>query len=472
MDNTKELHAIKRSKYFNKYYYYILHPSVLFSGLSAAKHYLLIGWKKNYNPSTRFNTCSYLDINTDVRAAGLNPLVHYELYGKHEKRDRFQKFKLLKIALNCKLFKRNAILMADAIHDKHTAPIDNFALFEYIMSLHQKDIKVYYILNKEYKYYSDIKRKYGKHIIPFDTHKTPMFLSRLFFLCFRLRYVLDSFDIFYVLFGNIFVRSKYTDIIFTQHGITFFKKYYIRPDVYGQLHLNKTVVSNNVEYNIFKELGLYKPVNIIKSGLFRWDLLNEKSKTAKNKTIFVYFTYRHYLKQHPDILNTKYFKNIFSILNDKRLLSVMKRKHITFNLALHHALLRYIDKSQFKDFNINLVTEEDIGKIKRTACLLLTDYSSMCFEFLFQNKPVVFYRLDEEDFYNSERDCEYSRDMKLSDKLIFNVFKNQDKVVDKIIEYINNDFTMEPYYKKKASKFFYNKQNIRNNFYNYLKKNW
>ena len=285
--DEKELNAIKTSKYFNKYYYYILHPFVLFSGLSAAKHYLFIGWKKNYNPSTRFNTSMYLDVNPDVRTAGMNPLVHYELYGKYENRDRCQKFKLLKTALNCRFFKRNTILMADAIHDKHTAPIDNFALFEYIMTLNQKNIKVYYILNKEYEYYSDIKTKYGKHIIPFDSVRNPIFVLRLFFLCFKLRYVLDSFDIFYTLFGNIFVRSKYTDVIFTQHGITFFKKYYIRPDVYGQLHLNKTVVSNDVEYNIFRELGLYKPVNIIKSGLFRWDLLNEKGQASKNKTIFV-----------------------------------------------------------------------------------------------------------------------------------------------------------------------------------------
>jgi len=40
--------------------------------------------KGNYdskNPSTLFNTSKYLELNPDVAEAGMNPLLHFVLYG-------------------------------------------------------------------------------------------------------------------------------------------------------------------------------------------------------------------------------------------------------------------------------------------------------------------------------------------------------------------------------------------------------
>ena len=52
-----------------------------------AYHYLNEGWLKNYNPSIKFSTADYLINNPDIH--NINPLLHYEVFGKNEGRKAF-----------------------------------------------------------------------------------------------------------------------------------------------------------------------------------------------------------------------------------------------------------------------------------------------------------------------------------------------------------------------------------------------
>ena len=54
--------------------------------ISVIEHYLTIGWKKGLDPSKDFSTSFYLYANPDVERANVNPLLHYVLYGRDEKR--------------------------------------------------------------------------------------------------------------------------------------------------------------------------------------------------------------------------------------------------------------------------------------------------------------------------------------------------------------------------------------------------
>ncbi|MCS0503946.1 methyltransferase domain-containing protein [Ancylobacter mangrovi] len=55
----------------------------------AIEHYLTIGHAIGCNPSANFDGRAYLDANPDVRAANINPLLHYLVYGVHEGRSFF-----------------------------------------------------------------------------------------------------------------------------------------------------------------------------------------------------------------------------------------------------------------------------------------------------------------------------------------------------------------------------------------------
>lgn len=80
---NKDLDIIKNSSFFDFSWYKSTYPE---SKLNPVEHYYKIGWKKGFCPSPRFDGNKYLEVYKDVKDAGMNPLLHYELYGKYENR--------------------------------------------------------------------------------------------------------------------------------------------------------------------------------------------------------------------------------------------------------------------------------------------------------------------------------------------------------------------------------------------------
>ncbi|AWN43592.1 VCBS domain-containing protein [Methylobacterium durans] len=66
--------------------YLAANPDVAASGLDPLLHYHLFGWKEGRDPSLFFETTAYLAANPDVAAAGIDPLEHYLAYGRREGR--------------------------------------------------------------------------------------------------------------------------------------------------------------------------------------------------------------------------------------------------------------------------------------------------------------------------------------------------------------------------------------------------
>lgn len=54
------------------------------SNLELLKHFHQNGYKENRNPSEKFSILRYYRLRPDVKLLGVNPLVHYELFGKKE----------------------------------------------------------------------------------------------------------------------------------------------------------------------------------------------------------------------------------------------------------------------------------------------------------------------------------------------------------------------------------------------------
>ncbi len=75
--------TIENSPYFDSKWYESKYD---FDDVDPIDHYWKIGFALGYNPGPDFNTRDYYECNPDVEEFGLNPLVHYELYGRNEKR--------------------------------------------------------------------------------------------------------------------------------------------------------------------------------------------------------------------------------------------------------------------------------------------------------------------------------------------------------------------------------------------------
>lgn len=83
---TKEYKAIAKSKLFDAKWYLKQNPDVKASGMDPVLHYLKYGWKEGRNPSILFNGVKYLRRHKDVAAANINPLLHWIFFGQAENR--------------------------------------------------------------------------------------------------------------------------------------------------------------------------------------------------------------------------------------------------------------------------------------------------------------------------------------------------------------------------------------------------
>lgn len=83
--SVKQFHLLKSSHFFDTSWYMDEYcKDVNDSHLNPIVHYLLKGWKQNFNPSPLFDTKRYLDNYNDVKACGVCPLVHYLTVGVGE----------------------------------------------------------------------------------------------------------------------------------------------------------------------------------------------------------------------------------------------------------------------------------------------------------------------------------------------------------------------------------------------------
>jgi hypothetical protein len=55
--------------------------------MEPLQHYLTMGWREGFRPSTVFDPESYLALNPDVAAADTNPMLHYLETGYREGRN-------------------------------------------------------------------------------------------------------------------------------------------------------------------------------------------------------------------------------------------------------------------------------------------------------------------------------------------------------------------------------------------------
>jgi hypothetical protein len=86
-----DLNVIKYSYYFNERWYRKKYMgSIKDSDIEPAEHYLYIGFKDGNDPSPKFSTNGYFKLYCDILEGEINPLWHYEKYGKFEGRQVVQ----------------------------------------------------------------------------------------------------------------------------------------------------------------------------------------------------------------------------------------------------------------------------------------------------------------------------------------------------------------------------------------------
>lgn len=354
-----------------------------------------------------------------------------------------------------KRFKRKEIWL---VMERINVAGDNAEHFYKYLRKHQdENVKSWFVISKNSPDYEKMK-KIGP-VLPYRSvsHKIKSLLADKIISSQGEDNIVNQFDDDKMFMADLF-KFKYA---FLQHGI-------IKDDLSEWLHkfnknLDMFVTSAKPEYQSVLDCDYDYDESVVKlTGLPRYDNLYQRQ--APEKSILLLPTWRYSLAltmdnvtgeriYNPRFKYSSFFKFYQSLIQDERLIACLKKHGYTgkFYLHPHH-------HGQLKDFTDN----DCIRIIKGTIdyqkefvenALLVTDFSSVAFDFAYLKKPVIYAQFDLDTFYEGQvyqkGYFEYERDG------LGPVVYDYESTVNKIIEAVENGCQLEPKYEERIENFYY-----------------
>ena len=341
------------------------------------------------------------------------------------------------------------------ISERGTEAKDNgFCFFEYLCKNHP-EINARYVIDKkaageDYKKllpYEDRLIEYGG-----SEHKIAYILAS---------HAISSHAGFlepwsYRLYKLLLDRNDKKIFVFLQHGVIlhdlsdFVSKEKIRADLF--------ITTTKREFeSISSDIYGYNDGEVIQTGIARYDKLNEFK--LKNE-ILIMPTWRESIitpsykksdKRDVDLfINSEYYKRFNSLINNKRLESALKKNNIKLVFYPHYEIQPYLQC--FKKLNSELILaskeEYDVQGLLKSSKALVTDFSSIQFDFAYMRKPQVYYQFDSIEEHYKMGYFEYDRDG------FGPVYDKEEEVVDYLIELMESNFEIEKKYLERINKDF------------------
>jgi len=209
------------------------------------------------------------------------------------------------------------------------------------------------------------------------------------------------------IFRDLYHKPK---IIFLQHGV-------IKDDMSQTLNRFNTnfsgfITSTEAEYtSILSYPYFYSKKEVWKTGLPLFDELINNSQ----KIILIIPTWRQgFMHQEWDndkynmkwVLNTgfsqsKYFKKYYSLLHNKQLLEKCREYEYRIVFMPHPLLEPYAEAFTDLDHLLYWDSAKSYREAFAEGSILVTDYSSVAFEFAYLRKPILYYQFDKKEFYKT-----------------------------------------------------------------------
>jgi CDP-glycerol glycerophosphotransferase (TagB/SpsB family) len=212
------------------------------------------------------------------------------------------------------------------------------------------------------------------------------------------------------------------------------------------------------EYNfILNEFG-YNKTTAKYTGFARFDKFFDSTEKKKNKSVLVMPTWRRNADK-KNLVESDYFSTWQALLRNEELTALLERYGYSLNFYLHPLFQKYSNLFTSKNSRINICSSEnyDIQELLISSKLLVTDYSSVFFDFSFMNKPLIYYQFDKDYFQSSH----YKKGYFNYDKDGFGpVAYDVKSLMHYLEEYFANDCMLEDVYKKRSDDFFPLKDNL------------
>lgn len=251
-------------------------------------------------------------------------------------------------------------------------------------------------------------------------------------------------NVFYA-FRNIMRHQKR---IFMQHGILYHSG--LTDSIFINADFDSLIISTQFEKEVFPKDAR----EFIECILPRYSNYTKVQGHKINKILFSP-TWRTYLKNFKTggvkesvLIESDYYKNIIEFIQSKKLRNILEENNIELIINIHHTMSEYITE-KVKEYELSekiIINHGDysVNELIKECDMCITDYSSLFFDFIYQNKPVVHYLFDYEDYYtridNNKRKND-SFDIKRYKGSIY--AQNSVELIEKIQNIINNNIVYD-----------------------------
>lgn len=306
---------------------------------------------------------------------------------------------------------------------------------------------IFYVIDKSAPDYAAVK-EYGKNVISFMSFRYMIWLCAAQYListdAIRHFYIWDSPNSVYKV---LYQARKH--LIFLQHGVMGFKQCHRTFHKKGGNRMALFVVSSEYEREIICKYFEYDKEDVIVTGLPRWDVLKDKS-TTEHKEILFMPTWRSWLEYASEevFLESDYYKNYQSFLADPRLGRLLEEKQVTLNFYIHPKFREHIGQFAVDNDRIHLIPfgAQPLNELLMSCNMLVTDYSSVAWDVYYQEKPVVFYPFDLEQY-----EAVQGSYMDLRTEAFGTVVYHKDELFAQLAKYMDNGFAEEEQYAKRRN---------------------
>lgn len=310
-----------------------------------------------------------------------------------------------------------------------TAQDNGYAFYKYLRE--HTSVNAYYTIESSAPDYEKIKS---------DTHVLPFGSKEHFDIAFKAGVLLGTHDLENLLPykpARGFFSFEDTVKVFLQHGVLgrkrveYHKKYYDLP-------FDLFIVSSEPEkYDVvMKKLG-YDEEDVAITGLARFDSLPRGNKT---KDILLMPTWRDWINTDDAFLTSQYFHNYNGLIHNERLIKLLEDNDVQLNFYPHYRAQMYFnDEILNPSNNINFIRlgTKTVQELLIEHSLLITDYSSVSFDFTLMNKPVIYYHFDVRKFFRQ------GKLRPLFHTFIGEIARTEDDLIDLIEHQINLNFKSE-----------------------------
>ncbi|GGB87191.1 CDP-glycerol glycerophosphotransferase family protein [Staphylococcus nepalensis] len=347
---------------------------------------------------------------------------------------------------------------------KNSASDNSYFLFEYI-NKNEKNIKSYYIIDEDAK---QAKQKVGRfgEFIHFGSfkHKLFMLIASNYITSFTIEETMLPFDakLYKKIYEKELLKKK---VISIQHGMIIHN---ISPYLSKKNYWIDYITANSVyEKEIIKETLGYNDNEVLITGMSRHDNLVENSvNIADSKGVLFMPTWQRGLQNlsTEQFLESNYYKKLLEMISDPSIIKFLKENGLSLKVLMHPQFEKYVSylESNIKEIEFLSTDKVEIADMIAQSKFLITDFSSVAVDFLFQQKNVIFYQYNKYASHHVP-----STQIKYSD--IGQIVTNLDDLKNALEEVKQNNFHLITRYRDSYEKLFEVKQNIRQKTINIIK---